>query len=102
AVLGVLYLVGREVRLPLPHLDRGAGRRELRSVFLYGVSYALASLSCTIPTFMAAVAFTFRTESFLSGVTALVVYSLGMGLVVTFLTVCLALARHGVVRQVRR
>jgi cytochrome c-type biogenesis protein len=101
-VIGVAYLLGKEVRLPLPHLERGGDSRELRSMFLYGVSYALASLSCTIPTFMTAVAFTFKSESFLSGLAALIVYALGMGLVVTFLTVSLALAKHGIVHQMRR
>jgi cytochrome c biogenesis protein CcdA len=101
-VIGVAYLLGKELRLPLPHLEKGGDSRELRSMFLYGVSYALASLSCTIPTFMTAVALTFDDESFVSGLTALAIYGLGMGLVVTFLTVCLALAKHGVVRQMRR
>lgn len=99
--LGVAYLTGREVVLRLPHLERGGQDRSFASMFVFGVSYALASLSCTIPTFLAAVSTTFRNESFLSGVTAFVVYALGMGLVITFVTVAVALARHGVVARLR-
>lgn len=100
--LGLAYLLGKEVYLRLPHLDRGGDSRELRSMFVFGVSYALASLSCTIPVFLAVIPATFENESFVSGVASFVVYGLGMGLVITFLTVCIALARQGVVRHLRR
>lgn len=99
--LGLSFALGKEVYLRLPHLDRGTESRELGSMFVFGISYALASLSCTIPTFLAAVAFTFDSESFVSGLWALVAYALGMGLVITFLTVCVALAKQGIINRMR-
>jgi cytochrome c biogenesis protein CcdA len=99
--LGLSFALGKEVYLRLPHLDRGTESRELGSMFVFGISYALASLSCTIPTFLAAVAFTFDNESFISGLWALVAYALGMGLVITFLTVCVALAKQGIINRMR-
>jgi cytochrome c biogenesis protein CcdA len=100
--LGVIYALGREVNLRLPHFERGGESRELKSMFLYGVSYAVASLSCTIPLFIAAVGNTFSDESFATGVTTLAVYGIGMGVVVTFLTVCIATARQGVIGHMRK
>jgi cytochrome c-type biogenesis protein len=99
--LGVAMVAGFQPNLALPKLDRGAGSRELGSVLLFGISYAIASLGCTMPLFLATVASTFTRESYVSGVATFVVYSLGMGLVVTFLTVAIALAHQGVVRGLR-
>jgi hypothetical protein len=100
--LGLVYALGKEVDLRLPHFERGGDTRELRSMFLFGVSYAVASLSCTIPLFITAVGATFDDESFTSGLATLVVYGIGMGVVVTFLTVCIATARQGIVQHMRR
>ena len=47
--LGVALLAGFELRLALPHLERGGRERTLPSMFVFGVSYAVASLSCTLP-----------------------------------------------------
>jgi cytochrome c-type biogenesis protein len=99
--VGVVYLLGKEVVLRLPHLEQGGRSRGVGSMFVFGISYAVASLACTIPAFLVAVAGTFESESFASGVAAFVVYALGMGVVVTFLTVAVALARQGVVARAR-
>lgn len=100
--IGTAALVGRDIILRLPHLERGGDSRALRSMFLFGVSYAIASLGCTIPTFLVAVSRSFRSESFVSGLASFVVYALGMGVVITFVTVCVALAKHGLVNHMRR
>jgi cytochrome c biogenesis protein CcdA len=99
--IGVFYATGREVVLRLPHLEKGGQSTELSSMFLFGISYAIASLGCTIPTFLVAVSRSFRTESFVSGVASFVVYAIGMGVVITFVTVCVGLAKHGLVARLR-
>jgi hypothetical protein len=70
-------------------------------MFLFGVSYAIASLSCTLGPFLAVTSTTFRNESYLSGVTVFVLYGLGMGLVVSVLTLAVALAKDGLVNKFR-
>ena len=71
------------------------------SMFLFGVSYAVASLSCTIGPFLAVTSTTFRNENYLSGVFVFVLYGLGMGLVVSVLTMAVALAKDGLVSRFR-
>jgi cytochrome c biogenesis protein CcdA len=100
-VLGVAMLRGFEPKLRLPHLDKGSGSRELPSMFLFGASYAIASLGCTIGTFVLAVAPTFREENFASGIASFVLYGLGMGTVVIFLTIATALAKTSLVKALR-
>jgi cytochrome c biogenesis protein CcdA len=101
-VLGGWFLSGRDLTLPVPKPARGPDGRELWSVFVFGVSYALVSLSCTIPTFLIAVTATFEESNLLSGVAVFVAYGLGMGLVLMVLTMAIALARQGLVRNLRQ
>ena len=99
--LGIALLFGFELRLALPHLERGGRERTLPSMFLFGVSYAVASLSCTLPVFLTVVAGTFSRSNTLSGIAMYVAFALGMGLVLTVLTVTLAVARQSLVKGLR-
>ena len=99
--MGIALLRGRSFTLPLPTVG-GTGGRQLTSVFLFGMSYAIVSLSCTIPLFIAAVTPSFTNANFASGVAAFLAYGLGMGVVLIALTVALALARHSLVTTLRR
>jgi cytochrome c biogenesis protein CcdA len=102
AGLGVAMLAGFEPMVRLPKLDRGGRDRSLRSMFVFGVSYAIASLSCTLPVFVSVVSNTFRRTSVASGVAVYGSYALGMALVLMVLTLAVALARHSLVNAMRR
>lgn len=100
--MGVALVMGRQITLHTPKLAKGGTDGGLRSMFLFGVSYAVASLSCTIGPFLAVTSTTLRSQNALSGIAMFVVYALGMGLVVTGLTVGVALAKVGLVTRLRR
>jgi len=100
-VLGIAVLRGFEPTIRLPHLDLNRSGRETLTMFLYGVSYAVASLSCTIPVFISLVSVTLD-GSFGQSVAAFVAYGLGMGMTLAILTMAVALARTGVVTAFRR
>ena len=99
--LGIYLLTGRQIVLNIPKLQKGGSDGTLLSMFLFGVSYAVASLSCTIGPFLAVTSTTFRNENYLSGVMVFVLYGLGMGLVVSVLTMAVALAKDGMVARFR-
>ena len=48
-------------------MNKGTGSRELPSVFMFGVSYAVVSLSCTAPLFINNVVASFSDSSTLDG-----------------------------------
>lgn len=100
--LGISLARGRELNAHIPKLNKGGRDGTLVSMFLYGVSYAVASLSCTIGPFLAVTSTTFRSANLASGVAVFVAYALGMGIVVTALTVAVALAKAGVVGRLRQ
>jgi cytochrome c-type biogenesis protein len=99
--IGVYLLTGRELVLSLPKLERGGADGTLPSMYLFGVSYAVASLSCAIAPFLVVTSSASNADSFASRVLTFALYGLGMGLVITVLTVALALARSGVVVRFR-
>ena len=99
---GLFLLLGRDIKIRLPRLQRGGRDRGLASMCVFGMSYATVSLSCTMPVFLTAVSGSFRSDGFVSGLASYAAYAVGMGLVITTLTVAIALAREGVVRRMRR
>jgi cytochrome c-type biogenesis protein len=99
--LGIAMLRGFEPVLRLPRLQLSTQGRQLGSMFVYGISYAIASLSCTIAIFIGIVSTTLERQSFLAGVATFVAYGLGMGATLSLLTLAVALARSGILRSFR-
>jgi cytochrome c biogenesis protein CcdA len=100
-MLGVAMLRGYRLEVVLPHLDRGAKSRRYRSMVLFGASYAIASLSCTLPIFLVYVAGTAHRSNWLSGFVAFLAYGAGITLVLLALSLAIALARDSMVRTMR-
>lgn len=101
AAFGVVLVSGRDLKIPgLQVRGRGLDGSVL-STFLYGVTYALASLTCTVGPFLAVVVTSLRSSDFLEGLVLFVVYAGGMGLVVGVAAVAVALARTGLVGSLR-
>jgi cytochrome c-type biogenesis protein len=98
---GISLLVGRGPRFTIPRLDKGGRTRRFGSMVLFGMSYAIASLGCTLPIFLIAVAGTTERANLLSGVSAFLAYAAGMSVVLLFVSLALALAREGMVRRLR-
>lgn len=101
-VLGVAMVGGYELNVRLPGVGRAGSGRGAGSVFLFGVSYAVASLSCTLPIFLAVVAGVIPNTSLVSGVLMFLAYGIGMSLVLVAVTVALALGRQRLVGWLRR
>ena len=99
--LGIALLAGKKPFLNIPKLQRGGRDGTLLSMFLFGVSYATASLSCTIAPFLAVTTTTFRTSNVVAGSAIFLAYAFGMGIVVSVLTIALSLAKSTVVQRFR-
>lgn len=106
-VMGVAMLAGWKPQSGLLQ-RRGtalAGERRdrtVRSMFLFGVAYAVASIGCSLAFLTTAIFGSIRTTGFVSGVASIVLYGVGMSLLVMALTVTLALAQGGLLRVLRR
>lgn len=96
-VLGCWLLSGRELLVRVPALRTGN-----LSLYGYGLSYAVASLSCTVGPFLAITSASLTSGGILGGLAVFLAYALGMGLVVTLLSLAVALARSAAVTRMRR
>jgi cytochrome c biogenesis protein CcdA len=98
-VIGIAMLFGFKPAFAAPGLSRVGGRdRTVRSMFVYGVVYAVVSLSCTLVLF---VPLLFDGDGLGAGVVNGAAFALGMGLLVVALTVSLAVANHALLRVMR-
>jgi cytochrome c biogenesis protein CcdA len=101
--LGIWLLAGREITVPAVATGaQWAPTTRLGSMFAYGISYAIASLSCTVGPFLAVTAAGLRGGSVLRGVSVYVAYAAGFTLVVGVLAVAAALASSAAVERMRR
>lgn len=101
-VLGVAMVAGFKPTARLPVPQQGASGRGYGSVFLFGSSYAVASLSCTLPVFLIVVTRAATAASFASGVAAFLAYGLGMSLLLVVVTVALGLGKRSLLIRLRR
>lgn len=100
AIVGGLTLAGRWSGFQLPNPLRPREGRGLASVFIFGVAYATATLSCTLAAFLAVIGASLAGQ--VSVVVLYAVYVLGAGSVVLALSVSAELAQGGVERFLRR
>lgn len=101
-VLGCWLLAGRSLAVPGLAGHGSAPTAAWWSQIGYGVSFALASLSCTIAPFVAVVAGSLRAGRPFGVAGALVAYALGMGVVVLAVALAVAVASARAVGALRR
>ena len=80
----------------------GQNTRGVRGYFAFGLGYGAASLSCTLPIFLAVVGNTVTASTALGSLGQLLLYAAGMGAVILALTLSIALFRGAMVRTLRR
>ena len=78
------------------------GQVGVRGYFFFGLSYGTASLSCTLPIFLAVVGTTIAVSDIPTAVGQFVLYGMGMGLVITVLTLGMAFFKGAMVRGLQK
>jgi cytochrome c-type biogenesis protein len=76
-------------------------QRTLGNAFLFGLTYAVGSLSCTLPIFLVVVGTSLAGESLLFSFGQFIGYALGMGTVIFAVTIGAALFRRAMGRWMR-
>ncbi len=100
-ILGIAMLFGYRLPFSTPKLETGKRDQTIASMYVFGLAYAIASIGCTIGPFSATVLGTIDTDGFLQGIFAIVLYGVAMSLLITTLTVTLALAQGGLLKSLR-
>ena len=79
-----------------------ASDTSVKGYFLFGISYAVASLSCTLPIFLGLISASLATGGVVEATGQFLAYALGMTFVITVLTVGIAVFKGALVNQIRR
>lgn len=102
-ILGFWLLAGKpflfSVSLPQVNTSRA---RNPKSAFMFGVGYALASLSCTLPVFMSIVGASLTISGFLSGAIMFGGYASGMAIVLMSVAISTALLKGAIAQWYRK
>jgi cytochrome c biogenesis protein CcdA len=101
-ILGVLMLLGKNP-LMVPAFEHLAGQveksnkhdssKDLKFYYFFGISYAIASLGCSLPVFLPAIGFAFSVGS-LNGVIQFGAYAMGMILTAIAVSIAMVYARE--------
>ncbi len=78
------------------------GKTNIKGYFIFGLSYGTASLSCTLPIFLAVVGTSLAVSNILTSLGQFLLYALGMGLVILVLTLGIAFFRGAMVGALRK
>ena len=98
---GGLLLLGRGMELALPQPRWALRRHGLLPMYLYGVSYAIGSLSCTLPVFMVVVGSAVALGGAGATLSMFLAYGVGTGVVLMALTMGAALFQGAIARWLR-
>jgi cytochrome c-type biogenesis protein len=105
-LIGLWMLAGRTLHAGA--FERFAGRVgdprnvSARGFLLFGLAYGVASLSCTLPTFLAVVGSSLASGGVLAGAGRFFAFGLGMAAVLVTLTLALAFFKQGLLRWLRK
>lgn len=99
--MGIAMFFGWKPPIAQPNISVQR-QRTVWNMFLFGIVYAIASIGCTIGFLTSVILGSINRQGYLSGVLSITLYGLGMGLLVTSLTVALAFARVGLVKSLKK
>ncbi|MEY3806170.1 MAG: hypothetical protein RIR69_982 [Actinomycetota bacterium] len=99
--MGIAMFLGWKPPIAQPNISVQR-QRTVWNMFLFGIVYAIASIGCTIGFLTSVILGSINRQGYVSGVLSITLYGLGMGLLVTSLTVALAFARVGLVKSLKK
>ncbi|MCZ6539951.1 MAG: cytochrome c biogenesis protein CcdA [Chloroflexi bacterium] len=79
-----------------------ASDTSVKGYFLFGVSYGVASLSCTLPIFLGIVGISIAGTGIAAATGQFIAYALGMTFVITVLTIAIAIFKGALVNEIRK
>ncbi len=101
-VAGTAVMAGRQLPfLRQPQLTAGRTRRA-RTIVAFGAAYAVCSMGCTLPVFLAVIGASLATAGPFEAATVFGAYALGMATMLMALSLGAELLRDGLARRLKR
>ncbi|MBI4167711.1 MAG: hypothetical protein HY515_02025, partial [Candidatus Aenigmarchaeota archaeon] len=100
--IGGYLLAGRTISINT-HIGKvNPGETNSLSFYKYGVIYAVASFGCVLPIFISVVVSGLASGSLTGGIGVFLAYSIGMGLVMTIVSIALATSKNALVNKIKK
>lgn len=96
-----LLVTGRKIGIAAASRVHVTPQRNTLNALLFGMTYSIASLSCALPIFLLVVSTALTADGWLVSLAQFVSYALGMGAVITVVTVAAALLRTTLAQRLR-
>lgn len=100
--VGAAVLLGKHLSLAIRSPIQAGRERSPRTMFLFGVAYAVASLGCTLPVFLAVVGASLATRGTGPALVVFGSYGIGMAVVLMALAISAGMLRDGIANRSRR
>ncbi len=101
-VLGFAILGGFDLVLKIPKLVGGSNEKTFVGMFIYGASYAIAAMGCSLPILIVGLSVRGDQDGFIPQLGLVISFSLGIIVMLTSLTVAIATGRSAVVGVFRK
>lgn len=102
AVAALAVFAGRQLPfLPQPQVTAGRSRRA-RTIVAFGAAYAVCSMGCTLPVFLAVIGASLATAGTVEAAAVFGAYALGMATMLMALSLGAALLRDGLAARLKR
>lgn len=101
-VVGGFVLAGRNLSLAIRSPITVRQARTPKTMFLFGVAYAVASLGCTLPVFLAVVGASLATAGTGPALVVFGSYGIGMAIVLMALAVGAGMLRDGIAHRLKK
>jgi cytochrome c biogenesis protein CcdA len=99
--MGLWLLFGGSLRISFPTPKIDAQARNPKAVFLYGLAYGFASLSCTLPIFLAVIGSSLATGTPAEAAIMFASFGAGMALVLMAVVISIALVKGTIVEKLQ-
>jgi cytochrome c-type biogenesis protein len=101
-LLAIAMILGFEPKLSFLKVGRSKQGSSLKSMYVYGLSYAVISLSCGFAGFAGTVASAFGEDSIFEAMKLYLAFALGMGLVLMVVSIAAAMAQQTFIRSLKK
>lgn len=100
-LLGVWLLAGKSLPFSIPALNVDLQSRNPKTAFLFGIAYAFASLSCTLPIFLVIVGTSLTAAGATGNAAMFFSYAAGIAVVLMAVSLSAALVKGAVTESLR-
>lgn len=102
AIVGLAILTGKGLSPTLANPVRLRRDRRMKTTYLFGIGYGVASLGCGLPVFLAVVGASLATRGPAGSFAVLLAYGAGAALILLALSLAAAFVREGIAQRMKR